>query len=134
MHITSLLLNQDRTHTSLYNYFAHFHSSSVIHSYAVNHGFFFHYKALCVTDIQPKKSLPMLRDRSGHLATFILSDNWCATGRHPGGFACRFRWYPGWLSWFLCLTTTQQCRVSIQLDVALSSSQHRLVAPTVLLY
>lgn len=47
----------------------------------------------------------MLRDRSGHSSTIILSWRWRATGRDPGGFACWFRWFPGWLSWCLCLTT-----------------------------
>lgn len=35
---------------------------------------------------------------------FHLVRQWCATGRHPGGFTRWLRPCPGWLTRFLCLT------------------------------
>lgn len=124
------MLNKNRTHVHNQSLTSQFHSLSVIHSYAVKVTFFFS-KALRTTNKQRMKTsstYSMLRDRSGHSST-CLSDRVVQPGRDPGGF----RWSPGWLSWSLCLTTTQRCCESIQPDVAPSSSQHRLVAPNVIL-
>lgn len=57
----------------------------------------------------------MLRDLSGHSSTQLVWQ-WSANRRDLSGFTCWFRWDPGWLSWSLCLTPTQQCRLSIQSD------------------
>lgn len=46
----------------------------------------------------------MLRDHTGHSSISTLFRQWCATGRHPGGFTRWLRPCPGWPARFLCLT------------------------------
>lgn len=45
----------------------------------------------------------MLRDHTSHSSIHLVRQ-WCATGRHSGGFTCWFRSRPGWLTRLLCLT------------------------------
>lgn len=86
-------------------------------------------------NIQPRNLIYVKRPYRSFIY-FHLVRQWCATGRHPGGFTCWLRPCPGWLTRFLCLTPSNAASAAavIQPNVTQSSSEHRLAAPGVLLY
>ena len=75
-----------------------------------------HYKDECATNPQLKKKTQKTQRPQRAFIYIHLVWRRCDAGRDPNGFTCWFRRYPGWLSWFLCLTTAH---MSIQVDVPL---------------